>query len=170
MSVSRKTIILIAVPIIIGALIVGGVEITSQTSFCLSCHNMKVYYETLKTSSHKQVDCVKCHIAPGFNNFIRTKLKGLSEVVVYTIGEEPLVYHAKVEDKTCLREGCHLKDKLLKEPVNFKKGVVFQHSTHLKPLKDIQLNCVSCHSEIVHGRQINATSSTCFTCHLKGGA
>lgn len=169
MYISRKTIILIAIPIVVAVLMVAGMEITSQNSFCLNCHNMKVYYETLRTSSHKEVDCVKCHIAPGFDNFVKTKLKGLSEVVVYTIGEEPLVYHAEIEDKTCLRAGCHVKEKLTEEPVNFKKGIVFQHLPHLKPLKGIQLNCVSCHSQMVHGKQVNVTTSTCFTCHFKGG-
>lgn len=169
MSISKKTVILIAIPAVIVVLTIGAIEITSQTSFCVSCHNMKVYYETLKTSSHRDVDCVKCHIAPGFDNYINAKLKGLSEVVVYTIGEGPLVYHARVENASCLREGCHKKDELLDKSLEFEKGITFRHSIHLKPVKDIQLNCVSCHSQIVHGKQMNVTTSTCFNCHLKGG-
>lgn len=169
MSISKKMIIAITVIIVVLVLIVGGVEFTSRTSFCITCHNMKPYYETLKISSHREVDCIKCHIPPGLNNYIRVKLKGLNQLGMYITGSLPLVYHAEVEDTSCLRKGCHVKDKLLSEPVNFKKGITFQHSTHLKPVRDIQLVCTSCHSQIVHGRQVTVTSSTCFTCHFEGG-
>lgn len=169
MSISKKMIITIVVIIVVLVLIIGGIEFTSQTSFCVTCHNMKVYYETLKTSSHQEVDCIKCHIPPGLSNYIKTKLKGLSEVVVYTIGRPPLIYHAEVEDTSCLRKGCHSKDELLSNPVSFEKGITFQHSTHLRPVKNIQLVCTSCHSQIVHDRQVTVTSSTCFTCHFEGG-
>ncbi|MBE0478974.1 NapC/NirT family cytochrome c [Candidatus Aerophobetes bacterium] len=123
MSISKKTLILIAVPIVIVILAVAGMEITSKTSFCITCHNMKVYYETLQTSSHQDVDCVTCHIAPGWDNYMRAKLKGLSEVAVYTIGEAPLVPHARVEDASCLR--CHAKGELREKTVDFKKGDSF---------------------------------------------
>lgn len=168
MPISKKTIILIAIPVVIVGLMIAGAEITSRNSFCGTCHNMKIYYNTLQTSSHRELECVKCHIAPGFNNYVRAKLNGLSQVVVYTIGQKPLIYHAQVKDASCLREGCHLEEEILAGSVRSKKGIVFQHATHLRPVKDIELNCTSCHSEIVHGRQITSTNSTCFTCHFKG--
>ena len=45
-----------------------GVQQTSTTSFCLSCHEMAIYKEELKLSSHakdadgKEIGCTQCHI------------------------------------------------------------------------------------------------------------
>ncbi|TET59618.1 hypothetical protein E3J48_07640, partial [Candidatus Aerophobetes bacterium] len=56
--------------IIIGALVFivvvtfAGFEVTSSPRFCSTCHNMKPYYESWKTSSHNEVNCIKCHADP----------------------------------------------------------------------------------------------------------
>jgi nitrate/TMAO reductase-like tetraheme cytochrome c subunit len=49
---------------------VGGVEATSQSQFCGSCHIMDPYYSTWKHSTHKDVACVECHVAPGAQNLV----------------------------------------------------------------------------------------------------
>ena len=45
-----------------------GVHVTSSTSFCLSCHEMRVHQQELALSPHAQdargnaIECVQCHI------------------------------------------------------------------------------------------------------------
>ena len=47
--------------------IVAGLFKVSETPFfCGLCHNMKIYVESWKASSHRNVDCIKCHYKPGF--------------------------------------------------------------------------------------------------------
>ena len=60
-------IILAACVVLAGA----GVAYTSGTEFCLSCHEMRVYQDELKLSSHakdaqgKDISCSQCHIPSG---------------------------------------------------------------------------------------------------------
>jgi hypothetical protein len=73
---------------------------------------------------------------------------------------------AEIRNENCLQEGCHDK-RLLKGSVPFNK-VVFDHDVHLEDLKrGKQLQCTSCHSQIVQGKHITVTESTCFICHFK---
>ena len=44
---------------------VGMFEFSTSPYFCASCHIMKPYYESWSTSTHRDVACIKCHIAPG---------------------------------------------------------------------------------------------------------
>lgn len=64
----------IVIGIILAACIVlagAGVAYTSGTGFCLSCHEMRVYQDELKLSSHakdadgKPISCSQCHIPSG---------------------------------------------------------------------------------------------------------
>ncbi len=151
----------------IGALflfIVLMVQISSSPSFCGSCHVMKPYYESWATSSHNKVLCVECHIPPGLGSEIRKKFEAISMAVQYitkTYGTNPW---AEVEDASCLR--CH--DKRLIEGKVYFKGVIFDHTPHLLRLRrGKKLRCTSCHSQIVQGKHISATESTCFLCHFK---
>ncbi|WML46921.1 NapC/NirT family cytochrome c [Neobacillus sp. PS3-34] len=50
-----------------------GLETTSNSKFCSSCHEMKPEYYTWKASTHSEVDCVSCHIEPGPKIWQRTK-------------------------------------------------------------------------------------------------
>ncbi|MEG6502618.1 MULTISPECIES: cytochrome c3 family protein [unclassified Desulfovibrio] len=53
------------------ALAGAGVAYTSGTSFCLSCHEMRVYQEEMRFSSHaadaqgQPIGCSQCHIPSG---------------------------------------------------------------------------------------------------------
>ena len=68
-------VVAIAAPIVlVGAAFVAA-EATKSNTFCgTSCHEMEPYYATWQTSPHAEVDCVRCHIPPGFWNYAKTKL------------------------------------------------------------------------------------------------
>src|SRR5881396_991732 len=57
-----------------------GVETTSSSCFCSSCHEMKPEAETWKASSHNEVACKECHIQSGVVNYAKAKANGLLQV------------------------------------------------------------------------------------------
>ena len=147
----------------------GSIEFTSHSNFCASCHFMTPYFESWETSSHKDVECNICHYPPGggIRSKLSKKIEGLVMVGRYWtklyVKSKPW---AEIRDDSCLREGCHDK-RLLEGQVQFNK-VAFDHKIHFEDLKrGKQLQCTSCHSQIVQGEHITVTESTCFICHFK---
>lgn len=152
----------------ITAFMILSLEITSQPRFCNSCHNMRPYYQSWKTSSHREVTCTDCHFPPGFESKIRGKFTALSMLVNYFTG----VYKrgkpwAEISDLSCMRSGCH-ESRLLTGQVKFKENILFDHAPHLTGMRrGKKLRCTSCHSQIVQGSHISVTESSCFLCHFK---
>ncbi|MGE5179975.1 MAG: cytochrome c3 family protein [Bacteroidota bacterium] len=141
-----------------------SVQVTSQPRFCGSCHIMKPYYESWRHSSHHNIACVECHIAPGVGAEIRKKYEALSMVVSYFTGTYGTNPWTEVEDAACLR--CHERRLLAGKEVI--RDVLFDHSTHLSEMRRGKtLRCTSCHSQIVQGSHIAVTTSTCILCHFK---
>ena len=157
-----------ALSLIAGVLILvllGTVEVTSQPRFCGSCHNMEKYYNSWKTSSHKTVPCVECHIPPGIRGEFRKKFEALSMVTSYFTGTYGTNPWTEIDDASCLR--CHERRLLAGREVFH--NVLFNHTPHLtETRRGMKLRCTSCHSQIVQGAHIAVTESTCFLCHFKG--
>ncbi len=150
-------------------LLLAFAQYSESPSFCNSCHIMKPYYEAWKSSKHNFVKCVDCHYPAKATTkqFMWKKFQSMSQVAKYvtrTYGTRP---YAEIDDSSCLREGCHAK-RLLDGKVTYKEHVTFDHVPHLLDLRrGKQLRCTSCHSQIVQGRHIEVTDSTCFICHFK---
>jgi len=141
---------------------------TSRPEFCRSCHNMEPYYVSWQHSSHKDVSCIKCHFPPGVGEKVRGKMLGLVQLAKYVTASEGPRPAAEVPDASCLRSGCH-ETRLLSGKVEF-EGVSFDHRPHLQELRrGKKLRCTSCHSQIVQGKHMTVTTSTCFLCHFKEG-
>ncbi len=168
--ISRIGRILIPVAILAIILTTVGtvtfVEVSSQPWFCGSCHIMKPYYQSWTTSTHRNIPCIKCHIAPGIKAEAMTKIQAANMVVKYFTGAYGTRPWAEIQDAACLRSGCH-STRLIEGKVDF-KGVEFDHATHLGEIRrGMQLHCTSCHSQIVQGTHITVTEGTCFLCHFK---
>jgi nitrate/TMAO reductase-like tetraheme cytochrome c subunit len=145
--------------------LLGAVDVSSKPQFCGSCHIMKPYYESWRHSSHRNVACVECHIAPSVTAEIRKKFEALSMVVKYFTGTYGTNPWTEVEDAACLR--CHER-RLLMGKVSL-GDIQFDHSAHLMDMRRGKtLRCTSCHSQIVQGSHIAVTTSTCILCHFKG--
>lgn len=147
---------------------VGMVGFTSSPSFCKSCHQMKPYFESWQASSHNQVSCIQCHFAPGIEPLITGKLNGaiqLIKTITNTQGPKP---HAEVEDASCMRKGCHVREELPGE-LMFKGKYKFDHGPHLVALEEGgRLRCASCHSHFMEGEHMTVSPEACFICHFKG--
>jgi len=144
-------------------------KFSTSPRFCKSCHIMKPYYQSWKTSKHNKVACVECHYPPSTpQTLLWRKFQAMSQVVKYitrTYSSKPF---AEIEDAACLRQGCH-SNRLLEGKLVFGKGVKFDHGPHLlQPRRGRQLRCVSCHSQIVVGKHLEVTLDTCYLCHFKG--
>jgi nitrate/TMAO reductase-like tetraheme cytochrome c subunit len=163
----KRRLLLFGLPIAFILVFVVSIEMTSTSRFCSSCHYMTPFFESWKTSSHKDVQCKVCHYPPGMKSFFRTKIEGLVMVGRYWtrlyVKSKPW---AEIQDESCLRPGCHDR-RLLEGKVEFGK-VAFDHKAHFDDLKRGKtLRCTSCHSQIVQGEHITVTSTSCFLCHFK---
>lgn len=146
----------------------GSIAYTSRPSFCQTCHYMVPFYEGWKQSAHSDVDCTVCHFEPGIAGTMRGKIEGLLQVAKYvTNAYKRTKPWAEISDLSCLRSGCH-DTRLLDGDVEFKEGIMFDHTPHLTELRrGKKLRCTSCHSQIVQGDHITVTGTTCFLCHFK---
>jgi predicted CXXCH cytochrome family protein len=140
---------------------------TSRPQFCRSCHIMEPYYVSWQESSHNDVSCIECHFAPGVGEEVWGKMLGLVQLAKYVTQSESPRPAAEIPDASCLRYGCH-QTRLLSGRVQFGR-IPFDHEPHLEqPRRGMLLRCTSCHSQIVQGRHMAVTASTCFLCHFKG--
>jgi nitrate/TMAO reductase-like tetraheme cytochrome c subunit len=163
---------LIAIPVF-AISVFGAIEYTSRPKFCTTCHFMDEYYNSWKASTHgkKGISCLECHYPPGLEATLISKTRALSQVVSYITQTQGKPW-AEIDDRSCLRIGCHskqlLEGKELFTGKNPRVKVSFNHKNHLTQLRrNKQLRCVSCHSQIVQGEHITVTASTCFLCHFK---
>jgi hypothetical protein len=147
---------------------VGGYYYWSSPNFCKSCHIMRPYYESWKSSSHREVACVKCHFEPGVENELKGKWLAIKQLAAFLTGAYSSKPYAQISDKSCLRSGCHSERLISGKVVYTSRKVNFDHTPHLQEIrKGIKLSCTSCHSQIVIGSHITVTNDTCFLCHLK---
>jgi nitrate/TMAO reductase-like tetraheme cytochrome c subunit len=166
----RIGLVIMATVVVTVVAMTAFVKVTSQPTFCKSCHVMEPYFAAWETSTHKDVTCTACHIPPGIEGTVHSKFMALSMVANYFTG----VYKrskpwAEIEDISCLRSGCH-DTRLLQSTENF-KGVLFDHKPHLEQeRRDRHLRCTSCHAQIVQGEHISVNETTCFLCHFKPDA
>ena len=163
----KKRILFLSIGVFSLILMIGTIQFTSHSGFCSSCHYMEPFYKSWKTSSHSDVECSTCHYAPGIRSKIKMKFEGILQVGRYW---SKLYLKSKawseIPDESCLQEGCHSR-RLLEGQVKF-KTTVFDHEVHFSDLKrGKQLRCTSCHSQIVQGKHITVTESSCFICHFK---
>jgi hypothetical protein len=145
-----------------------SVEATSQSSFCNSCHIMEPYYSSWKLGSHKNVECVRCHIAPGADNFVQAKLNGLGQVVDDVLDRTSHKPSASVSQLSCTRSGCHSVERLSTTSTVGKYK--FDHSKHLgaKHL-GVEITCATCHSHVKGDAHFEVNTNVCITCHLVDG-
>jgi len=99
-----------------------GYAYTESDEFCgTACHPMRPQFARYERSPHANVECVDCHIGPGFKSFVESKINGIGQVVgVLTDNfERPIkspVHSLRPARETC--ENCHtptlFKDNIIK--------------------------------------------------------
>jgi nitrate/TMAO reductase-like tetraheme cytochrome c subunit len=163
----------VAIIFLVAASVVAA-RFTESNKFCgTDCHEMWPYRDTWEKSTHKDTDCVQCHIPPGAVNFTVTKVYASREVWVHFTGQvkAPIKVTRHIPNGACMRSGCHTSADTQKTLSLGKPAPVkFQHGSegHAKQL------CIACHASLVHagapGVDAPPANSmpSCFSCHSDG--
>jgi hypothetical protein len=162
----KKAVILLVIIILAGS---GGFfTVSEQTWFCNSCHIMNPYYASWQASGHSEVNCLECHIEPGFAGLVRAKLNGLAQAVDYSLGRNSTKPNALVGNSSCLRDGCHTTESLSDETVTFIEGrYKFSHQEHIgATVSGLPLLCTTCHSHFEGEEHFKVSTQVCFVCHF----
>jgi hypothetical protein len=95
-----------------------GVQYMSSVEFCgKACHSvMEPEYVSFQRSPHQRVACVKCHVEPGAQGFVESKLNGTKQLlgVIFDNYHRPIptpVHNLADARLTC--EQCHWPEKYL---------------------------------------------------------
>jgi nitrate/TMAO reductase-like tetraheme cytochrome c subunit len=95
-----------------------GVEVMETTEFCgATCHSvMAPEYTAYDGSPHSRVKCVECHIGPGADWFVKSKLSGAWQVVSvnFSLYQRPIptpIHNLRPARETC--EQCHWPSKFV---------------------------------------------------------
>jgi hypothetical protein len=83
-------------------------EHTDSDQFCgETCHTvMEPEYTAYQFSPHARVGCVKCHIGPGTDWFVRSKLSGAYQVYATAFNKFPRPIPTPIEDLRPAQETC----------------------------------------------------------------
>lgn len=168
-SKHRKILILAFFLVFAGYLFFLFLRTSDNPEYCGSCHFMRPYYENWLSSTHNQVNCAICHYGPGLGNYLKGKVRLLSEITRYYLGAYSYEITSKVDNKSCVK--CHEEKNLADKEIFFVSGKVkFSHRRHLSEDKiGFKMQCQNCHSELVQGRHEAVSTKICILCHFPGG-
>ncbi len=112
--------------LVVATLSYRGVEFTESVTFCgKTCHTvMQPEHTAYLASPHARVSCVDCHIGPGADWYVRSKLSGLRQVWAVTTGDysRPIatpIHNLRPARETC--EQCHWPEKFHGDKVLVKR-------------------------------------------------
>jgi nitrate/TMAO reductase-like tetraheme cytochrome c subunit len=159
---ARFLLIMVAMAVFIA----GSIVVTGQPSFCNSCHIMNPYYGSWQTSSHSEVNCLDCHLQPGFAGYIKGKINGLAQAVDCMVGRVGTKPNATVKDVSCLRSECHNSQELISKNIDY-EDIEFSHKNHITKVVDgIRISCGTCHNHFAGDEHFTVNNDVCFTCHF----
>jgi hypothetical protein len=86
----------------------GGYLYTGSNSFCGTvCHTaMEPQFTAYQHSAHARVPCVDCHVGPGADSFVRSKVSGLRQVAAVMVGSYDKPIRASADDLRPARDTC----------------------------------------------------------------
>ena len=85
-----------------------GVEVMESVEFCgMACHSvMQPEHTAYQRSSHSRVSCAQCHIGPGADWFVKSKLDGAWQLVAVAFDLYPRPIPTPLHDLRPARETC----------------------------------------------------------------
>jgi nitrate/TMAO reductase-like tetraheme cytochrome c subunit len=98
---------------------------TESVEFCGMCHEvMEPEHTAYQNSPHASVSCVECHVGPGADWYVRSKLSGLYQVysVMFKKYPSPIptpIHNLRPAKETCLE--CHWPEKFYAHKLAYEK-------------------------------------------------
>ncbi len=151
--------------VLAGVMLLAGISFwwTSQPSFCARCHVMEPFIAAWEESPHREVNCERCHLKPGFFGCLGGKIGSLQVVMDYVRGEyKDWSFNAAVTNASCLQ--CH--ESILDANIHT-ESIEVSH----RNIVEAGGKCMSCHSTVAHGEAVPVGSEThpsmaaCLRCH-----
>lgn len=110
---TRKSVIVFMVLTMVNIIVLAGatykgVEVMDSTEFCgMACHAvMQPEHTAHQRSPHSRVGCVDCHIGPGADWFVKSKLDGAWQLVAVALNIYPRPIKTPLHDLRPARETC----------------------------------------------------------------
>jgi hypothetical protein len=104
-----------------------GVEVMETVEFCgLACHSvMEPEHTAFQRSSHARVACADCHIGPGADWFVKSKLDGAWQLVsvAFDLYQRPIqtpLHDLRPARETC--EQCHWPTRFVGDKLDIRKS------------------------------------------------
>jgi nitrate/TMAO reductase-like tetraheme cytochrome c subunit len=164
MSRLKKILVLAVVVVPLGFAV--SMLATGTPGFCNSCHIMNPYYDNWKASAHTGINCLACHLKPGFVNYMKGKMVAPAHLVNYALGRIPSKPNAHVEDVSCLRSHCHDSEELMAKKIT-NNGLKFTHKGHISQVMyGIDVSCGVCHSHFEGDEHFEVNTQVCYICHF----
>ena len=94
--------------VILAAATYKGVEVMGSNEFCgTACHSVMEPEDTAhKRSAHARVKCEQCHIGPGADWFVKSKLSGAWQLIAVTFDLYPRPVPTPIENLRPARDTC----------------------------------------------------------------
>jgi hypothetical protein len=110
---TRKSVIIFLVLTVVNIIVIAGatfkgVEVMDSNAFCgLACHTvMEPEHTAHQRSPHSRVDCVDCHIGPGADWFVKSKMDGAWQMVAVALNIYPRPITTPLHDLRPARDTC----------------------------------------------------------------
>jgi len=94
--------------LLVGAGAFRVVDFTSSNAFCGdACHTVMAPEATVYAdSAHSRIDCVECHVGPGGDSFIRSKISGARRLYEFAVGRFNRPIPTPIHQRRPSREMC----------------------------------------------------------------
>lgn len=100
---------------------------SESSEFCGTvCHTMAPQFTRYRRSAHANVECVECHVGPGFDFYVKSKIAGMRQLVAIVTNTYSRPIKSPVHDMRPARETCEechtpalFKDNIVKKIVHF---------------------------------------------------
>ena len=158
----RYLLLMIAAFAFVGiAAIYLPVAMTSTPSFCANCHVMQEPKDLWEDSTHGNVNCIACHVEPGFMKQLEHKVLSYKEIYTQIFkGAEMAPDVKRPTNASCLQ--CHNIDRVVSTGGDIK----IPHRQHVE-MQGLQ--CADCHFNVVHTRKGIPGGAppmdVCYMCH-----
>jgi len=110
---TRKSVIIFMLLTLVNIIVLAGatykgVAIMETNAFCgLACHSvMQPEHTAHQRSPHSRVHCVDCHIGPGADWFVKSKLDGAWQMVAVTLNIYPRPIETPLHELRPARDTC----------------------------------------------------------------